>query len=189
MGADLKPDVPASNPRDGRPDRRGLASITHEAFVQAMRALAGGVVVVTVGMGEARTGFTASSLVALSAETPTIIVLVSLSTSAWPAMRDSSHFGVSLLAAKHAAVARRFSGYGDIKGAARFDGAEWLEHSPDSCTLKDAPAGFECAVDEVLPRYDHAIVIARVTAIHTASLDEPLAYWNGSFQGLRPLQL
>lgn len=42
-------------------------------FKAAMRLLAGGVVVVTVGAGDERTGFTATSVVSLSAEPPSTL--------------------------------------------------------------------------------------------------------------------
>lgn len=51
------------------------------AFKTAMRHLAGAVAVITTGAGEARTGFTATSVSSFSMEPPTLIVCLNRTSS------------------------------------------------------------------------------------------------------------
>src|SRR5689334_1083437 len=59
---------------------------------EAMRRLIGGVVVVTAGIGDERTGLTATSAVSLSMEPPTMLVTVNRSSSSYPVIARRRHF-------------------------------------------------------------------------------------------------
>ncbi len=54
--------------------------------------------------------------------------------------------------------------------------------------LDDALAGVDCAVEEILPRHGHAIVIGRVRAIVIRSNGHPLLYWQGAYQQIAQKQ-
>ena len=53
-------------------------------FRDAMRQLAGGVSIITVGRGKDITGMTVTSVSSLSVEPPTLIVSVNRQASSWP---------------------------------------------------------------------------------------------------------
>lgn len=153
------------------------------AFKTAMRALAGGVAVITVGRGEQRTGFTATSVVSLSAEPPRLMFGISTASSSWNSLEEGGAFAVNLLSASDTDVANRFAGRGGEKGLARYEGVEWVERKTGIETLSSALAGFDCEIEEVFLRYDHAIVIGRVKEawLGPAAQAEALVYWQGSF--------
>jgi flavin reductase (DIM6/NTAB) family NADH-FMN oxidoreductase RutF len=50
--------------------------------------------------------------------------------------------------------------------------------------LADAPAAFDCEVEEMIDRATHSIVIGRVRALLTTPDQGALIYWNGSFRAL-----
>ena len=75
-------------------------SIDPSTFRQAMRRLAGGVSVITVGSGADRTGFTATSVTSFSAEPPRLLVCVNREASSWSTLTDYRSFGVNLLGAE-----------------------------------------------------------------------------------------
>src|SRR5262249_12701384 len=78
----------------------------------AMRRVAGGVSVVTVGAGDDRTGLTVTSAVSLSIDVPTMLVSVNRTASAWPVLQKHRSFCVNFLNAGQQAVADRFAGKG-----------------------------------------------------------------------------
>ena len=89
-------------------------------FRSAMRDLASGVSVITVGRGEDRTGMTATSLTSLSVDPPSILICVNRSSSTWPALQAHRHFGVNLLRASQRPIAERFAGRDGAKGSHRY---------------------------------------------------------------------
>ena len=97
-----------------------LASVE---FRGAMRHLAGGVSVITVGRDKDISGMTVTSVSSLSIEPPTLIVSVNRGSSSWLLLRRHGAFGVNLLNADQLDVAERFAGKGGVKGADRFAGA------------------------------------------------------------------
>jgi flavin reductase (DIM6/NTAB) family NADH-FMN oxidoreductase RutF len=152
------------------------------AFRLAMRELASGVAVVTTRCGEQWSGCTATSLCSLSLDPPSLIVCIALDSSTLAALRSSKTFGVNLLAGPHEDLAARFSGRGGAKGAARFAGAEWMTLLTGAPLLRDALASIDCAVEEVLERHTHAIVIGRVAAVRCAGEAAALVHWRSQFQ-------
>jgi len=149
----------------------------------AMRLVAGGVSVVTAGEGDERTGLTVTSAVSLSIDPPTMIVCVDRNASALPVIARRRHFCVNVLAAEHEPVAKRFTGVGGVKGAARYDAAEWRPQATGALALRDALASIDCEVEETIERHSHVIVIGAVRAIETRA-GEPLVYSGGRYHRL-----
>ena len=83
-------------------------------------------------------------------------------------------------------MAERFSGFGGVKGAARYEGAEWETAVTGARLLVGAPAAFDCTVEEMIERDSHSILIGRVQAVRTTPGAGGLVYWNGAFRALDP---
>ncbi len=158
-----------------------------EPFKRAMRHLAGAVSVITTGSGEARTGFTATSVSSLSVEPPTLIVCLNRDSSSWPVLFEHGAFCVNVLAHDHSHVADRFAGRGGAKGIARYEGAQWQSLSTGSLALAGALAAIDCEVEEALERHTHTILIGRVKALQLRDDAEPLLYWHGAYRLLSNL--
>jgi flavin reductase (DIM6/NTAB) family NADH-FMN oxidoreductase RutF len=151
----------------------------------AMRQVVGGVCVITAGIGEERTGLTATSAVSLSIVPPTMIVCVNRDASAYPIIQLRRHFCVNVLAARHRAVADRFAGRGGVKGAARYAEASWTPLATGALALDDALAAIDCEVEEFVERHSHAIVIGAVRALEVRP-GSPLIYGQGQYGALAP---
>lgn len=157
--------------------------VTIDAFRNAMRKLAGGVAVVTVGQGPDRTGFTATSVESLSAEPPRLLLCISESSSSWKKLQKHPFFGVNILRADHWSLADQFAGRGGLQGVDRYRGAKWTTLSNDGAAiLEDALAGVDCIIEEMLPRHGHVIIIGRVRAILLHGDGQPLLYWQGTYR-------
>lgn len=171
------------NPGVSVPADRIQREVTIEGFRQAMRALAGGVAVITVGLGRDRTGFTATSVESLSVEPPRLLLSISENSSSWKQLQKCPYFGVNILRADHRELADQFAGRGGVRGEDRYRGAKWTRLSHDGAAiLEDALAGADCIVEETLQRHGHAIIIGRVRAILPHTDGPPLVYWQGAYR-------
>jgi 3-hydroxy-9,10-secoandrosta-1,3,5(10)-triene-9,17-dione monooxygenase reductase component len=155
-------------------------------FKDAMRHLVGGVSVITAGAGDARTGLTVTSAISLSLDPPTMLVCVNRNASAWPVIQRERHYCVNILDARHQHIADRFAGRGGVKGGARYDGARWRRFATGAWGLEDALAVIDCAVEEIIERHSHGIIIGSVQEVHLGGGDEALVYGHGRY---RPLSL
>ena len=164
-------------------DRR-LRHADSAAFRHAMRAFSSGVAIIACGEGETRLGCTITSLASLSLAPPTLIVCLARSSSTLVGLRDKGAFSISLLAARHQALAHRFSGHGGVHGARRFDSAQWITLSTGAPVLADAIAAFDCLVEEVIERHSHAIVLGAVVSLKEGSEEPVLARRRGDYTPL-----
>jgi flavin reductase (DIM6/NTAB) family NADH-FMN oxidoreductase RutF len=153
-------------------------------FRDAMRAFVGNCSVITTGEGDAATGLIVTSAISLSAEPPLLLACINRSSSSWPVLKESGKFGWSSLGAAHQPVAERFSGFGGVKGPARYDGAEWETAVTGARLLTGAPTAFDCTVEEMIDRATHSILIGRVQAIRITPDAGALIYWNGAYRSL-----
>jgi flavin reductase (DIM6/NTAB) family NADH-FMN oxidoreductase RutF len=151
---------------------RRLRHADSAAFRHAMRAFSSGVAIVACGEGESRLGCTVTSLASLSLAPPTLIVCLARSSSTLAGLREAGAFSISLLAARHQALAHRFSGH-SVHGLRRFDSAQWVTLSTGAPVLADAVAAFDCLVEEVIERHSHAIVLGAVVSLNEG-VDEPV---------------
>ncbi len=153
-------------------DRR-LRHADSAAFRHAMGALSSGVAIIACGEDEARAGCTATSLASLSLAPPTLLVCLARSSTTLARLREARAFSISLLAARHQALAHRFSGHSGVQGPRRFDLAQWTTLSTGAPILADATAAFDCLVEEVIERHSHAIVLGAVVSLKEG-VDEPV---------------
>jgi flavin reductase (DIM6/NTAB) family NADH-FMN oxidoreductase RutF len=163
--------------RDIRLDR----DVAPGDFRDAMRHLAGGVSVITVGRGKDITGMTVTSVSSLSVDPPSLIVSINRASSSWPLLKRHGFFGVNILTADQVDVAERFTGKGGLKGAERFAGAEWIPGASGVPLLAGALAAIDCEVEDIVERHSHAIVIGRVLELRLSSRTAALAYWQGQY--------
>lgn len=150
------------------------------AVKRALRSLAGGVSVITAGRGDDRTGATVTSATGLSMDPPTMIVNINKSSSSWPVIQRHGHFCVNVLSDAQQEIANRFAGVGGVKGADRYQGAQWTTLLSGAPVLTDALAAIDCEVEEVIERHSHAIILGRALAVLWAD-GESLVYHNGVY--------
>lgn len=160
------------------------AAPSPKEFRDAMRALVGNCSVVTVGKGEDATGLVVTSAISLSAEPPLLLVCVNRASSSHPLFARYGCFGWNSLGASHQPVAERFSGQGGVRGPARYEGFDWVTAETGALLLADAPAAFDCTVEEMIDRATHTILIGRVRATRTTPGMGALTYWNGAYRAL-----
>ncbi len=154
------------------------------ALKSAMRSLAGGVSVITAGIGDDRTGMTVTSAVSLSLAPATMMICVNLAASSWPVIQKYRHFCVNVLGDDQEAVANRFAGANGTAGRDRYLGADWTVLASGAPVLVGALANVDCVLDEAIIRHTHAIVLGRVCATRELAGSGSLAYWRGAYKRL-----
>ena len=105
----------------------------------ALAAFAENAGIITAGMGADRTGLVCISVISPTSEPPRYLACIGNSASALPVIGRAGCFGVNSLTAKHEALARRFAGFGGVKGAARYEGAAWITLVTGAPILADVP--------------------------------------------------
>ncbi|MDR3466765.1 MAG: flavin reductase family protein [Xanthobacteraceae bacterium] len=160
--------------------------IDGETFRLAMRDLAGAVAILTTSVGGRRTGCTISSLQCYAVAPPILLVSLGRDSSSARMIAESGRFGISLLGQGMGEVAAGFARPAVSSAEERFRHGRWSKRDGDGQWLADgALAGFDCAVDEMIYRYSHVIVLGKVVAMaQAADPDRPLLYWR---QGYREL--
>ena len=155
--------------------------VAADDFRSALRHLAGGVSVITVGRGNDITGMTVTSVSSLSVDPPSLVVSINRASSSWPLLKRHGFFGVNILTADQIDVAERFTGKDGLKGAERFAGATWTTGTSGVPLLAGALAAIDCEAEDIIERHSHAIVIGRVLDLRLSSRTAALAYWQGQY--------
>jgi flavin reductase (DIM6/NTAB) family NADH-FMN oxidoreductase RutF len=154
------------------------------AFRMAMREFASGVAIVTCGEGEARSGCTVTALTSLSLNPPSLVVCISRGAATLVRLRERGAFVVNVLGAQHQALADRFAGRGGLKGPARFSHGDWGTLITGAPLLRDALAGIDCRVEDIVERHSHAIVIGAVVGVRRGGDGPALAHWRSRYETL-----
>lgn len=157
------------------------ADITTPEFQSLFSAHPGGVAVITLADPDGRpVGFTATSVISLSAEPPLLAFSVMNKSSCWPAVSTASQVLVHFIDAREVSLARRFA----TPGIDRFSEVEWSP-TADGLPLLEAPSTWARA--EIVSRQavgSSWIVIARVKQAETAGSHTPVVYHNRTFHEL-----
>jgi flavin reductase (DIM6/NTAB) family NADH-FMN oxidoreductase RutF len=156
--------------------------ISRDRFRSIMRRLASSVTVITMSHGDHVHGMTATAVCSVSADPPTILIVVNRSTRSHPLIDSSGFFVVNILAESQRALAERFAG----KSADQFAGVDYRLGDTIGPVLQDAAAHLECRVVGQSDVGSHTVFIGEVIG-GGASGALPLLYHNGRYARLAQL--
>lgn len=170
--------------RGGLPTRDGTD--TRRALRRVFGTFATGVTVMTVG-GDEPHGMTANSFTSVSLDPPLVLVCVDRTTIMHRFLDTAAYFGISVLAAGHAGLARYFADSRRPVGPAEFAQVATIAGERTGVPLiPDALAWFEC---EQWRRYDggdHTIVVGRLLSTALPGEDEALLFHRGRLRPVGP---
>ena len=164
-----------------RPD--AAAPTSEDSCRSALRQLVGSVAIATAGTGEQR-WVTTATVTTLPGETPTLLVAVRLGSSFHEAAIEQRAFGVSLLSVRHAELAGRLGRLQGADTAIAPDDARWSLLGNGVSILADAMTVFDCALEDIIARDSHALLIGRIRAARTSPQGDPLLSWRGGYRSL-----
>jgi flavin reductase (DIM6/NTAB) family NADH-FMN oxidoreductase RutF len=157
--------------------------VTGEDLRATLRFYPQGVSVLTVDADGERMGVTISSLVSLSLDPPLVGVSIGKEAACYELVRKAGAFGISLLGARHAAVAQRFAaGFPPI---AHWEGVEILEGRVGRAPLlADARGWLECRIRTAHDAGDHTFFVADVLSVELGPAEGGLVYFDRSYHAL-----
>ena len=93
------------------------------------------------------------------------------------AFEQAGHFAINVLAKGQQALSNRFA----RPSLNSWEGVKYRCGAHGCALLADALGTFECAKRAAYPGGDHLILIGEVLCVETASPQEPLAFYQGSY--------
>ena len=158
-------------------EHRDEASFDGEDLRRAFGTFATGVTIITTRDGEGRLyGLTANSFASVSIEPPLVLWSLARRAGSYPAFRDATHFGVSVLGGEHRELSTRFAQPHPDK----FSGIDFTLGAYGVPLLDGAAAHFECRIEHRYEGGDHVIVVGRVEA-YDYCLKPTLLYCHGKY--------
>jgi len=151
-------------------------------FRAIMRSMAVGVTVITTAHEGHKHGMTATAFSSVSADPPSVLIVLNRSTRTHPILSAGRHFVVNLLAEHQIDISQRFSAKIDDQ----FDGIGYSENREGIPVLKESVANLECEIMAEMDVGTHTIFIGKVTN-GTVSAVKPLIYHDGNYKAVAHL--
>lgn len=162
------------------------ASVSAEAFVEAMRVQATAVNLVTSDGPGGKTGVTVSAMASVSAEPPLILACVNRRSPSVAAIRQNGVFCINALSAEQDGLADTFAGRPSSGVPFDFRAARWTVLETGSPVLVDAVANLDCVIHEMVEAGSHTIFIGRVVSAQHRQV-KPLVYCDRIYGAPGPL--
>lgn len=153
------------------------------AFRAAMRRLPTGVTIVTAWAAGRPEGLTVNALASVSLEPPQVLVAIDHGSRTRGGILEAGTFGVNVLAADQAELARRFAD-GSLTSADRFAGVSLVRGQTLAPLIEASPAALQCRFVTAWTSGDHTIVVGEVVGTRLGAARDPLLFFEG---GLQPM--
>jgi len=156
------------------------SKVAPEALRAAMSRLPTGVTVVTaIGPG-GPAGATANAVASVSLEPPMMLACLDLGSRTLVAVEHARVFGINVLAADQAELARRFST--KEPHPEKWDGVAWEERA-GTPRIDGTLIWLACELRDVHDGGDHTIATGRVLELELGD-GEPLVFYGGDYRGI-----
>ncbi|MGM1030724.1 MAG: flavin reductase family protein [Actinomycetota bacterium] len=153
-----------------------------DRFRAIFRRHAAAVAVVTLNGPVGPVGFTATSVISVSATPPVLAFSVASASSSWPALSSAETVVVNFLRADQADVSTRFA----TPGIDRFGTGDWHALPSGEPVLHGTRAWMHAQVIDRIPVGASYLVAVRALASSAPPLDaEPLIYLNRTYPRLQ----
>ena len=155
----------------------GPEPLSSDAFRSVFRRHPSGVAVVALTDDGGPVGFTATSVISVSADPPILAFSVAASSSSRPALSRARSLTVSFLAADQVDVSARFA----TSGIDRFAGVAWSQLPTGEPVLSDVPSWVRGEIIEQTPVGSSFLVSVLVLESHQGEPVPPLVYHDRSY--------
>ena len=155
-----------------------FTGISPANFKTAMRRFASTVSVVTSGHGAVLNGMTATAVCSVSAEPPSILIVVNQESQSHALIQKSGAYTVNVLAASQETLAVHFAS----RSVAPFATVPYSLGITRSPIIDNCASFLECVLESAMPSGTHSIFIGRVVASGGSGCS-PLIYHDGKYRG------
>ncbi|UNX53816.1 flavin reductase family protein [Georgenia sp. TF02-10] len=149
-------------------------------FKQVFRRHPAGVAVVTLAGPDGPVGFTATSVISVSAAPPVLAFSVAAGSSALPALERADSVVVNFLGADAKETSTKFA----ARGVDRFAGVEWCPLTTGEPVLRDALSWVHGHIEERLGVGDSVLVTVRADRADTSREGWPLVYVDRTYHNI-----
>jgi flavin reductase (DIM6/NTAB) family NADH-FMN oxidoreductase RutF len=156
------------------------AAVEADALRRAMSHLPTGVTVVTALGAGGPSGLTANAVLSLSLDPPLMLAALDRGSRTLRAVEEAGRFGVNVLAADQAELARSFST--KLEMQEKWDGVAWRKRGGIPA-LDGIVVWVACELRDVLAGGDHVIVTGAVLDVE-ADDGDPLIFYRGAYMAL-----
>jgi len=157
----------------------GLSDEVMARFCHALRGVANTVTVITAHDGDRHHGMTATAVMSVSMDPPSLAVCLNRATLLHDIVTRSRRFCVNILDEDQETVSAAFSGA--MPATERFRLGRWLYDGQGLGWLADAQASLFCRRTAALPYGTHTLFIGEIEDVRFGARQSPLIYQNGSY--------
>lgn len=151
--------------------------LASDQFRAVFRRHPAGVAVVTFADGERPVGFTATSVISVSAEPPLLAFSIAGTSSCWPALAVASSVVINFLAAGQVDVSARFA----TSGIDRFAGVEWRRLPTGEPVLEGPLSWVRGEVVSRTPAGASHLIVVRAVESYRGPQVAPLVYHDRAY--------
>ena len=147
-------------------------------FLQAMRGITSTVTVVSAKDGENKQAMTATSVVSLSLDPPTMLVCINHEATIHDVMKEGLGFCINILSVGQEGLADLCSLAG--KAEQRFLEGDWSEFN-DIPYNKDSQSNMFCNCIKAIEHTTHTIYLGEIIKVFNQTSFNPLLYKDGNY--------
>ena len=151
-----------------------------DRFRAIFRGHPAGVAIITLRDGERPVGFTATSVISVSADPPVVAFSVLGTSSSWPALSRADSVVIHFLDAGSEKLAARFA----VSGIDRFEAVGWTALESGEPRLADVATWAKCRILSRNGAGGSFVVLAEIEAAAVGASREPMVYHDRSFRTL-----
>lgn len=156
------------------------AGISPEHFKSVFRHHPGGVAVITLRTAQGPVGFTATSVISVSADPPVLAFSLAATSSSRAAVESAESVVVNFLGPDQEGVATQFA----RSGIDRFKDISWCPLPTGEPVLRGTAAWIRAEVDNRIPVGDSLLVTLRAQLAHQREDPAPLVYVDRGYHHL-----
>lgn len=164
-----------------------MSTLSSESYRDGMRLLAGAVTIITSAGEHGRGGITATAVVSVTDQPPTLLVCVNASNDFNPIIKKNKVFVVNVLSAAQEALSNRFAGFDHIPMAERLSVGNWVAGLTGAPVLADALVSFECLLSDLQEVGTHTVIFGEVYDIRVNGQAAPLLYFDRHYGTVAPV--
>ncbi|WP_175701032.1 flavin reductase [Burkholderia ambifaria] len=143
----------------------------------AFGAFMTGVTIVTTARDDGQPlGFTANSFSSVSLDPALLLVSIAKTSSNFQTFSTTGHFAINILAEGQKDLSNTFARPSDD----RFAKVDWRLSAHRNPLIDDVSAWFDCTTHAVIDAGDHALIVGKVEAFHSAGY-AGLGYYRGGY--------
>ncbi|MGY6156214.1 flavin reductase [Paraburkholderia graminis] len=153
------------------------AKIKIRELRDAFGAFMTGVTIVTTATDDGKPlGFTANSFSSVSLDPALLLVSIAKTSSNYQTFSTTGHFAINVLAENQKELSNTFARPSDD----RFASVNWNLSANSNPLIAEVSAWFDCTTHAVIDAGDHALIVGKVEAFHSAGY-AGLGYYRGGY--------